>query len=174
MSGVGASFGIFERYGVTPAAPWAEEGFGAARLTVSDRRIHATGLKASMLASIKTEQSASVRNQTARQALMADKMINIQKRDRFRALAACSSWSGSEFSWHTSISRQAQSWFADSRRSIGRQRKRPPERGNIDFERGKCGCDYEAAEELSVGRIHQSSVGLSFSSALPIERQQSS
>ncbi len=85
-----------------------------------------------MLASIKTEQSASVRNQTTPQALRADKMIRNQNRDRFRALAACNSWSGFEFSWQTSISGQAQSWFEDSRRSIGRQRERPPECGNTD------------------------------------------
>jgi hypothetical protein len=89
------------------AALWAEQGFGVARLTVSNRRSQPTGLKASELASIKTEQSASVRHQTAAQALSADKMIKNQNRDRFRALAACSSWSGFEFSWQTSISRQA-------------------------------------------------------------------
>ena len=43
------------------------------------------GLKASELASIKTEQSASVRNQTTAQALSEDKMIKNQNRDRFRA-----------------------------------------------------------------------------------------
>ena len=66
-------------------------------------------LKASELASIKTEQSESVRNQTTAQALSADKMIKNQNRDRFRALAACNRWSGFEFSWQISISRQAQS-----------------------------------------------------------------
>jgi hypothetical protein len=90
-------------------ALWAEQGFAVARLTVSNRRRQPTGLKASELASIKTEQSASVRHQTAAQALSADKMIKNQNRDRFRALAACSSWSGFEFSWQTFISRQAQS-----------------------------------------------------------------
>jgi hypothetical protein len=159
MSGVGASFGIFGRSGVTPIAQWAEEGFGVARITVSDRRSHATGLRASVLASIKTEESASVRNQTAAQAPRADKMVRNQNRDRFRAPAACDNCSGFEFSWQTSISRQAQSWFADSKWNVGKRRKRPIERGNIDYRRGECRCDYEA--ELTVEE-------------LPIERQQSS
>jgi hypothetical protein len=63
-------------------------------------------------------------------------MIRNQNRDRFRALAACNSWPGFEFSWQISISRQAQSSFADSRRSIGRPGERLPERGNIEAKRG--------------------------------------
>jgi hypothetical protein len=127
-----------------PIALWAEEGFGVVRITVSDRRSHATGLRASVLASIKTEQSASVRNQTAAQAPRADKMMRNQSHDRFRALAACNGCSGFEFGWQTSISRQAQSWFANSRWNVGKRRKRPIERGNIDYRRCKCRCDYES------------------------------
>jgi hypothetical protein len=125
-----------------PIALWVEAGFEVVHITVSDRRSHAIGLRASVLASIKTEQSASVRNQTAAQAPRADKMMRSQNRDRFRALAACSNCSGFEFSWQTSISRRAQSWFADSRQNVEKRRKRPIERGNIDYRRGKQGCDY--------------------------------